>query len=187
MSKGTNAPLPKGAMSTETQWLSEENAQKLAQDPKNRVFRWSEGRKVNALPAETVYRIVKFWHGWVQLRVQENAFVTQPELQKLMIDEEERRVGDDRAALEKFRKDYPTFFQHLSTPNLSPKVLDGMFEMILKCAKVQANEVSITKEEMLAHLIQKNLRAPTPDEQRLIAQGKATSLDSLSFLKGTKK
>lgn len=187
MSKDGASPLPKGAMNTETQWMSDEQAEKLAQDPKNRVFRWAEGRKVAALPAETVYRIVKFWHGWVQLRVKENVLITQPELQKLMADEERRRLGDDRAALEKFRKDYPTFFQHLSTPNLAPKVLEGMYDMILKCAKVQANEITITKEEMLAHLIQKNTRPPTADEQRLISQGKATSLDSLSFLTKAKK
>lgn len=173
-------------MATETQWMSDEQATKLAQDPKNRVFRWAEGRTVAALPAETVYRIVKFWKDWVQLRVEENPLVTQPELQRLMKDEENRRLGGDKEALCKFRNDYPTFFQHLSTPNLAPNVLEQMYELILTCAKVQKNEVQITKEEMLARLIQKNTRAPTESERKLIQQGKATSLDSLNFLQRKK-
>lgn len=179
----SGSALPTGAVSTETQWMSNDQAEILAQDPKNRVFRWTEGRQVQQMPGETVFRIVKFWRAFVERHVQENPMLLQTDLERLMKDEESRRVGDDKAALKKFREDMPRMFETISAPAVPPNVLEQIYELILDQIKVQRGEASFTKEEMLAKLIERNRRPPTEAESRLIASGKATSLDSVGFLK----
>jgi hypothetical protein len=185
------AAIPKGPVATETQWMSDEQANKLAQDPKNRVFRWAEGRQVAEMPAETVYKIVKFWRAFVDRNVaewqQENRLLLQEDMRRLMEDEERRFQGDDKAALKKFREDLPKMYETISAPVLPPNVLNQVYQLILDRVRVQRGELSITKEEMLAKLIENNKRPPTEAERALIASGKATSLDSVGFLQNRGK
>ena len=178
MPRGARSLGPKSVVA-QTQWMSDEQAQKLAEDKGNRVFRYSDPRHVTALPAEVVYRVVKNRRGFVERIVDENPAITQEQIKALLIDDEKRTKGDDRDVLRRFREDMPTIFEWMTKPTIGEQEMTKIYELILAMAKKQKGLIQMTDEEMQVYIINRNKRDPTPEEAEKIARGQAYSLDGM--------
>lgn len=178
MPRGAGGLGPKSMMA-DTQWMSAEQAQKLSEDKANRVFRWSDPRKVEEMPGPLVYRIVKHWREFVERLVDETPELDEAQIERLIIDEEKRRTGNERAAYERFRTDLPTMFKKMTQPVISSDEMTKIYELILAKTKQQQGVIQVTDEEMQVFIINRNKRDPTPEEREKIARGQAYNLDGV--------